>query len=210
MYLPSAFEETRPEVLHALMREHPLGALVTQGPAGLDANHLPFELDTSRGTHGTLTGHVARANPLWREVADGDEVLVIFKGGDAYVSPNWYPSKHESHQQVPTWNYCVVHAHGHIKIRDDEKFVRGVVARLTRTHEKQAEPDSPWKMTDSSPDYIARMLGAIVGIEIDITRLLGKFKLSQNREQRDADGVVQALRDRHQDELVRLMTAGPR
>jgi len=210
MYLPSAFEETRPEVLHALMREHPLGALVTQGPAGLDANHLPFELDTSRGTHGTLTGHVARANPLWREVADGDEVLVIFKGGDAYVSPNWYPSKHESHQQVPTWNYCVVHAHGHIKIRDDEKFVRGVVARLTRTHEKQAEPDSPWKMTDSSPDYIARMLQAIVGIEIDIIRLLGKFKLSQNREQRDADGVVQALRDRHQDELVRLMTAGPR
>ncbi|NYT44758.1 FMN-binding negative transcriptional regulator [Alcaligenaceae bacterium] len=210
MYLPSAFEETRPEVLHALMREHPLGALVTQGSAGLDANHLPFELDTSRGTHGTLTGHVARANPLWREVADDDEVLVIFKGGDAYVSPNWYPSKHESHQQVPTWNYCVVHAHGHIKIRDDEKFVRGVVARLTRTHEKQAEPDNPWKMTDSSPDYIARMLGAIVGIEIDIIRLLGKFKLSQNREQRDADGVVQALRDRHQDELVRLMTAGPR
>lgn len=143
MYIPAHFSETRPEVLHELMRQHPFAALVTHGALGLDANHIPFELDASRGELGVLSAHVARANPVWQELADGDEVLVIFRAADAYVSPNWYPSKHELHKQVPTWNYMVAHAHGRITIRDDERYVRGVVARLTRTHE--ASQPAPWK-----------------------------------------------------------------
>lgn len=179
MYVPAHFEESRPEALHALIAEHPFGTLVTSGPHGLDANHIPFDLAPGEGALGVLRAHVARANPVWQEIADGGEVLVMFGGGDAYISPNWYPSKHEFHKQVPTWNYRVVHAHGRIAIRDDERYVRGVVARLTRTHE--ASQPKPWKMTDSAPDYIDAMLKAIVGIEIEITRLIGKFKLSQNR-----------------------------
>ena len=183
MYVPPHFDEARTEVLHDLIRRHPFGTLVTHGAGGLDANHIPFELLPGQGALGTLSAHVARANPLWREVADGDEVLVVFRAGDAYVSPNWYPSKHETHQQVPTWNYMVAHAHGRISIRDDERYVRGVVARLTRSHEA-AQP-VPWKMGDSAPEFIDTLLQKIVGLEIEITRLSGKFKLSQNKELRD-------------------------
>ncbi|MET0518314.1 MAG: FMN-binding negative transcriptional regulator [Burkholderiaceae bacterium] len=196
MYLPSHFAVPEREALHRLIAEQPLGALVTQGAdGGLDANHLPFELDTARGAHGTLRGHVARANPVWQQVASGSEVLVIFRAGDAYISPSWYPSKHENHRSVPTWNYRVVHAHGRLIIRDDERYVRGVVARLTRQHE--ASQPKPWRMTDAPPDYIATLLQAIVGIEVEITRLEGKFKLSQNREPRDIRGAAEALRQQH-------------
>lgn len=194
MYVPAHFEEKNPDTLHAFMAEHPLGMLVTHGRGGLDANHIPFELDAKTGPHGILHGHVARANPVWTEVGNGDEVLVVFRGEHGYISPSWYPSKHEFHKSVPTWNYMVVHAHGTITVRDDERYVRGVVARLTRIHEA-AEP-APWKMTDSSADYIDTMLKAIVGIEIRITRLEGKFKLNQNREGRDIRGAAESLRER--------------
>lgn len=146
MYLPSHFEESDPQALHALIRDYPLGLLVSHGEAGLDANHLPFELSPEKGAQGTLEAHVARNNPVWSELRDGDEVLVVFRAGDAYISPQWYPSKQEHHRQVPTWNYRVVHAHGRVRIRDDERYVRGLVARLTRTHE--ATQETPWKMTD--------------------------------------------------------------
>lgn len=191
MYVPPHFDEPRTEVLHDLIRQHPFGTLVTHGAGGLDANHIPFELLAGQGALGTLTAHVARANPVWREVRDGDEVMVIFRGGDAYISPNWYPSKHESHRQVPTWNYRVVHAHGRITVRDDERTVRAVVARLTRTHEA-AQP-APWKMGDSAPEFIDTLLQAIVGIEIGITRLAGKFKLSQNKDERDLRAAGETL-----------------
>ena len=191
MYVPSHFEELRPEVLHDLMRAHPLGVLITHSAEGLDANHLPFELDATLGEHGVLRAHVARNNPVWQSIVNGDEVLVVFRSGEAYISPNWYPSKHESHKQVPTWNYQVVHAHGRITLHDDEQYVRGLVARLTRTHEA-AEP-KPWKMGDAPPDYINTMLKSIVGLEIEITRLVGKFKLSQNREVRDRVSAGQTL-----------------
>jgi transcriptional regulator len=138
---------------------------VLNGPSGLDGNHLPFELNPDDGERGRLVAHVARANPLWQETKDGDEALVIFRAANAYISPNWYPSKHEFHRQVPTWNYQAVHVHGKIKIRDDERFVRGVVARLTRVNEARTGSDKPWKMTDSSKEYIDQMLSAIVGIE---------------------------------------------
>lgn len=192
MYIPSHFEVQDVEALHRLIREHPFGMLVTHGTNGLDANHLPFELDLSAGTNGTLRAHVARANPVWQHAGNGDEVMVVFRAEDGYITPTWYPSKHESHKQVPTWNYRVVHAHGRITIRDEERYVRGVVARLTRAHE--ASQPAPWKMTDAPADYIDTMLKAIVGIEIDITRLIGKFKLSQNRELRDKLGAAEALK----------------
>lgn len=191
MYVPAHFDESRAETLHALIAQHPFGTLVTHGGGGLDANHIPFELVTGDGELGTLHAHVARANPVWRDVADGDEVLVIFRAGDAYISPNWYPSKHATHRQVPTWNYVVVHAHGRITVRDDERFVRGVIARLTRTHE--ASQPAPWKMADAPRDYLDTMVQSIVGLEIAITRLVGKRKLSQNKAVGDIRGAGEAL-----------------
>lgn len=192
MYVPAHFEESRTEALHALIAQNPFGSLVTHGKNGLDANHIPFLLLPEAGTLGALHAHVARANPVWQDVADGDEVLVIFRAGDAYISPTWYPSKHEHHKDVPTWNYRVVHAHGRIRIHDDERFVRGVVGRLTRRHE--ASQPTPWKMSDAPADYIDDLLKAIVGIEIEITRLEGKLKLGQNREVRDARGAGEGLK----------------
>lgn len=191
MYVPSHFAEPRMEELHNLIANNPFGVLITHGAGGLDANHIPFELIREEGTPGKLIGHVARANPVRQDVASNDEVLVVFSAGDAYISPNWYPSKHEFHRQVPTWNYMVVHAHGQIAIRDDERFVRGVVGRLTRTHE--ASQEKPWKMSDSAKDYIDAQLKAIVGIEISITKLVGKYKLGQNREARDIRGAGEML-----------------
>jgi len=192
MYIPAHFNESRPAELHRLMAEHPLGALVTQGRSGLDANHLPFELDPKAGPQGTLRAHVARANPLCQDVKNGAEVLVIFRAEDAYISPSWYPSKQAFHKQVPTWNYRVVHAHGRITVIDDEKYLRGVLARLTRVHE--ATQPVPWKMGDAPKDYLDERLKALVGIEVEITRLEGKFKLSQNREPQDRSSAGEALK----------------
>jgi transcriptional regulator len=190
---------------------YPFGSLVVHGANGLDANHVPFLIDEAGGSS-KLLAHVARANPLWKEVRDGDEVLVIFRADDAYVSPNWYPSKHEFHQQVPTWNYRVVHVHGKLYIRDSEKFVRGVVARLTRTHESQTGAPRPWKMTDSSPEYIDKMLSAIVGLEVEITRMVGKWKLSQNKEERDRLHAAEELSKRGEQHISAAMrrTVGDR
>lgn len=191
MYVPAHFDEPRPEVLHKLIADHPLGVLFTHGQSGLDANHLPFELNASEGALGKLHSHVARDNPVWQDIANGDDVLVVFRAGDAYISPQWYPSKHEFHKQVPTWNYMVAHVHGRVTIRDDERYVRGMVGRLTRTHE--ASQPVPWKMSDGDKDYIDMRLKAIVGIEIEVTRLVGKFKLSQNREVRDIENAGKTL-----------------
>ena len=173
---------------------------MTSTEEGLDANHLPFELDAERGV---LTAHVGRANPVWKKCGEGTDVLVIFRGEESYISPNWYPSKHEFHRQVPTWNYEVVHVHGRMVVQDQEKFVRGVVARLTRTHET-TEP-KPWKMGDSSTEYIDEMLKAIVGIEIQIARLEGKAKLSQNREARDRLNAAEKLISKGSTELGKAM-----
>lgn len=205
MYLPTHFAETRPEELTRIIRENPLGMLVTHSDQGLDADHLPFEFDPDTGEHGRLTAHVARANPLWRQCPTGTPVMVVFRATAGYVSPNWYPSKLETHRQVPTWNYEVVHAHGLLTVRDDERFVRAMVGRLTRRHEA-AEP-RPWKMSDSAPEFIDSLLRNIVGIEIAVTSLVGKRKLSQNKDARDQAGVVQALSARGNDALARAMGA---
>ncbi len=190
MYLPTHFEETRVETLHALIRAHPLGALVTQGSGGLDANHVPFEVDPDPAPFGTLRAHVARANPVWREAA-GAEVLVLFQGTDIYISPSWYPTKQETAKVVPTWNYAVVHAHGRLRAIDDREWLRAFVTRLTDRHESGRT--DPWKVTDAPADYIDAMLGGIVGLEIPIARLVGKWKVSQNRPAKDREGVVEGL-----------------
>ncbi len=191
MYIPPHFEEPDADILYGLIENSALGVLVTNGKNGLDANHIPFELNRMQGSQGVLHCHVARNNPVWQDVADGDEVLVVFRSADAYISPQWFPSKHEFHKQVPSWNYLVAHVYGRVKIHDDERYVRGNVARLTRKHE--ASQPVPWKMTDGPKDYIDMMLQAIVGIEIEITRLVGKAKLSQNKEARDMRGAGEAL-----------------
>ena len=207
MYIPDHFAETRPDELARIIRAHPLGMLVTQGSAGLDADHIPFEFDPGVRTPGVLSAHVARANTLWQRCPTGTLVMVVFRGAEAYISPSWYPSKHEAHRQVPTWNYEVVHAHGAITIHDDERFVRRIVARLTRQHEA-AEP-RPWKMGDSAPEYIDLMLRSIVGIEIALTSLVGKVKLSQNKEARDRHHAADTLEARgHSDMAQAMRTAG--
>lgn len=211
MYVPAHFEESRPEALHDLIAQNPFGSLVTHGKNGLDANHIPFLLLPEEGKLGTLHAHVARANPVWQDVANGDEVLVIFRAGDAYISPTWYPSKQEHHKHVPTWNYRVAHAHGRITVRNDERFVRGVVARLTRTHE--AVQPAPWKMSDAPAGYVDDLLKMIVGLEIEITALEGKLKLGQNREARDARGAGEALQARGEhvigDAMLAVVPAKP-
>ncbi len=207
MYIPAHFAETRSEELHRIIREYPLGVLVTHGDDGLDADHIPMELDAESGPHGTLIGHVARANTLWQRCPTGTQVMVVFRGANAYISPNWYPSKHETHRQVPTWNYEVVHAHGRITVHDDERFARRVVAKLTRRHE--ATEPKPWKMGDSAPEVINEMLQKIVGFEIVITSLVGKVKLSQNKEMRDRQSAANTLALRGHDELARAMRDAP-
>ncbi|MCA1298594.1 FMN-binding negative transcriptional regulator [Stappia indica] len=198
MYVPPHFDEPNQDVLHELIENNPLGALITHGKSGLDANHIPFELNRTQGKHGTLHCHVARANPVWQDVKTGDEVLIVFRAGDAYISPNWYPSKHVFHTQVPTWNYRVAHAYGRITVHDDTAYVRRNVARLSHMHEA-AQP-APWKMGDAPRDFIETMVKAIVGLEVEITRLVGKAKLSQNKEPKDirnAGEMLNAQGDRH-------------
>lgn len=195
MYLPAHFAQTDPAALRALMHEHPLAVLVTHGAAGLTADHLPLEwvpgnaADGADG-HGLLRGHVARANPLWRDAA-GTEVMAVFRGPQAYVTPSWYPSKAQTHKVVPTWNYTVVHVHGTLAAVDDAPWLRQLVGQLTDTRE--AGRAAPWSVDDAPPDYVLQMLRAIVGIEIRITRLVGKWKISQNRSEADRRGVADGL-----------------
>lgn len=205
MYVPAHFDEPNPEALHDLIERNAFGTLFTSGKSGLDANHIPFDLKREQGHLGVLHAHVARANPVWQDIANGDEVLVVFRPADAYISPNWYPSKHKFKKQVPTWNYLVAHAYGRVTIHDDERYVRGVVGRLTRTHE--ATQAQPWKMSDSPKDFIDMMLKAIVGIEIEITRLVGKTKLSQNKEAGDILSAGHALKERASDVIGDAMLA---
>jgi transcriptional regulator len=203
MYVPPHFEVSNPAVLHDLIAHHPLGVLITQSESGLNANHIPFELESTVSNHGILRAHVARNNPVWQLSTNGDEVLVVFQADDAYISPNWYPSKHKTHQQVPTWNYRVVHAYGKITIHDDEKYVRALVGRLTKKHE--ASQPKPWKMSDAPREYMEMMVKSIVGIEIEITRIIGKFKLSQNRENRDRLNAGQMLVEQGNEVLGKAM-----
>ena len=200
MYLPPQFAEPHVQEVHCIIHEHPLGMLVRNTGAGLEADHLPFLLDTDQGadgqdSQGMLIAHVARANAMWQEIKNGEDVLVVFRGADGYISPNWYPSKHEHHQLVPTWNYRVVHAHGTVRLHDDKKWVLGAIGKLTRTHEQRTHEvlphaAGPWKIKDAPPAYLDSMLAHIVGIEIAVERIEAKFKLSQNRSATDLHSAV--------------------
>lgn len=192
MYNPRHFAVNDVPVLQDFIRRHGFATLVTAGPGGLFASHLPMLYDPEPAPFGTLRGHLARANPHWREATPELQALAIFSGPQGYVSPNWYPSKRESGKVVPTWNYTTVHAHGPLRVFDDADRLRTLVAALTDKHE--AAFPRPWTIADAPPDFIATQLKAIVGIEIPIARLDGKWKLSQNRPAADREGVVEGLR----------------
>ncbi len=191
VYCPETFAETRLDVLHELIRAHPLGTLVTARGGALEADHIPFLLDADRGVHGTLRGHVARSNPLCKRLNDPAEALIVFQGPQCYISPSWYPSKQADGKVVPTWNYAVVHAYGPARTIDDTAWLRELVTALTVTHE--ATRSTPWKVSDAPREYIDRMICQIVGIEIPITRAQGKWKVSQNRSPADRIGVTAGL-----------------
>lgn len=203
-YLPPHFEENDTAVLHALVREHPLATWIVQHHGELLVNHIPFLLDPDRGEYGTLVGHVARANPVWQALAEGAGSLAVFTGPQAYVSPNWYPSKHAHGKAVPTWNYAIVHAHGVPLAFEDPQRVLDVVTRLTQTHE--AGQARPWQVADAPADYIANLLKVIVGIEIPVQRWVGKWKVSQNRPSADQQGVAAGLNGQGSDAAARMAT----
>jgi transcriptional regulator len=191
-YLPQHFAELDAATLHALVCAHPLATWVVQYQGELLVNHIPLLLDAERGEHGTLLGHVARANPVWQALAEVAPSVAVFTGPQAYVSPNWYPSKHAHGKAVPTWNYAVVHAHGVPQAIDDPARVLDIVTRLTQVHE--ATQALPWQVADAPADYIANLLKAIVAIEIPVQRWVGKWKVSQNRPGADQQGVAAGLR----------------
>ncbi|MDX1433061.1 MAG: FMN-binding negative transcriptional regulator [Gammaproteobacteria bacterium] len=202
MYIPKQFDEPRVEALHALIESHPLGSLVTMTGGGLEANHLPFELDPEPAPYGTLRGHVARANPVWQTYSSEVEALVIFQGAGEYITPSWYLSKREHGKVVPTWNYAVVHAYGALRVVEDRAWLRGLVERLTGRHE--AGRAAPWAVTDAPADFVESMLGAIVGVEIPLARLHGKWKVSQNRPAKDRESVVEGLTAERRESATRM------
>ena len=191
MYLPQHFEETRLDVLHELIRAYPLATLVTPGTTELQVNHIPVLLDPGAGPYGTLRAHVARANPVWRELPGQQESVAVFQGPDSYISPSWYPAKQVHGKVVPTWNYAVVQAYGQPRVIDDKEWLLALVSALTEQHE--AGLAAPWQVSDAPADFVQNMLQAIVGIEIPISKISGKWKVSQNRPQPDRHGVVAGL-----------------
>jgi transcriptional regulator len=193
LYVPEHFRETRIEVLRAFVERYSLATLVAVTSEGITANHIPMQwLAAPDDGAGLLRGHIARANPLWRLLPDGSPALAVFIGPDHYVSPSWYPSKLEHGKAVPTWNYATVHLHGHIRFIDDAGWLRQLVESLTDEHERSSA--KRWRITDAPADYIAGMVRAIVGFEIQVAAIEGKFKASQNRSAADRAGVAEALR----------------
>ena len=200
MYLPKHFVADDQDLLAQLIKEYPLATLVGSLNDQLEVNHLPLMLSSDKKK---LHGHIARMNPLMK-IAQSSETAVtaIFHGPNAYVTPAWYPSKKESGKVVPTWNYAVVHAQGHIKLNEDSHWLRSHVSQMTNIHEPIYQ--SNWKLDDAPEDYVQTMLKAIIGIEIEVESLVGKFKLSQNRPPEDYDAVVKEL-DQSPQEMLQAM-----
>lgn len=194
MYLPALFHETRTPVLHDLIRAHPFAVLVTLDATGLVANHLPMEIDATAGPLGTLRGHVARANPVWKVHRPDAGAMAVFQGPQCYITPSHYATKAATGKVVPTWNYATVHAHGPLRVIEDAAWLRRFVEQLTDRHEAtRAAGEAPWQVSDAPEAFIDTMLQAIVGIELPIARLEGKWKVSQNRPAEDRAGVVAGL-----------------
>ena len=191
MYVPSYYEETDLQEIFGLIEENPLGTIVTYRRGSFDANHIPFLIESRAADSITLIAHVSRNNPLWTEASSGETVIVVFRGADGYISPNWYPGKTRNENQVPTWNFQAVNIEGQLEVLDNEKFVRGIVAKLTTKQE--ADQPHPWKMTDSEQAYISENLRQICGIRVKVTRVSAKYKLSQNRTDEDWLGAAEGV-----------------
>ena len=191
MYLPTHFEQENLTELFELIENNPLASVMVVHEGEIEANHIPLELDRSIGEFGVLRGHIAKGNPLFALLENDQSAYVIFQADQSYISPNWYEGKLEHHRVVPTWNYRVVHVKGMLRKVEDEKYLRGILARLTRTHE--ATQAIPWKMGDAPEDFIQEQLEKIIAIEIQIESIVGKFKVSQNRSAVDAENVAKAL-----------------
>ena len=191
MYEPPLHRQPDLAAIHALMRAHPLALLISAGAGGLIANPIPFHFDAEGSPQGTLRAHLARANPQAEDLRRADEALVVFQGPDHYVSPSWYATKRETHKVVPTWNYLIVQARGRPRLVEDAPWLTRQLEALTQARE--AERATPWRIDDAPPDYIAQMMRAIVGLEIDISDLRGKWKASQNRNEADREGVIAGL-----------------
>jgi transcriptional regulator len=191
MYEPPLHRKESLEAQHALIRSQPLGLLICNGPEGLEANTIPFLIDASASKLGTLRAHMARANKQWRSLGEADEALVVFQGPDRYISPNWYATKRETGKVVPTWNYVMVQARGKPRVIEDAEWLRAQIDELTRTHEGRRP--APWAVSDAPADFIAMQIKAIVGLEIEIAHIAGKWKVSQNRPAPDREGVVAGL-----------------
>jgi transcriptional regulator len=194
LYLPPHFEQTDADAVREVVEAFPFATLITTGTDGIVANHIPLQWAPDESEHGVLRGHVARNNDVWRLTDPDIEVLAVFQAPDSYVTPNWYRSKEETHRVVPTWNYAVVHAYGGIRFIDDPKWLRGVLGRLTR--DMEAGEATPWRMAQAPADYLETQLDSIVGVEIEISRILAKWKMSQNRTDADREGVALGLRAR--------------
>lgn len=192
MYTPKYHALTNVAAMRAHIAEYPLGAWVCMAQSQLMANHIPFVLDVQHGAHGRLLGHVSRANPVWRQLADGAPSVVMFMGPHAYITPSWYPGKHQHGKVVPTWNYVTVHAHGMARAIEDTEWIMDVINRLTDAQESRR--DTPWRVSDAPAAYIDQMLKAVVGIEIKIERLEGRLKVSQDEDKQDRLGAVEGLR----------------
>lgn len=192
VYEPPLFREDRVDVMHEVMRAHPFATLVSNLNGRLTADHLPLVIHPDLSEKGTIRGHIAKANPLWRDREHVSEVLAIFQGPQAYVTPSWYASKKEHGKVVPTWNYVVVHAHGHLNFMEHADWILAHLKDLTGRHESHRPV--PWQVSDAPADYVARQIKGIVGIEVEISELQGKRKLSQNRSQTDRVGVERGLR----------------
>jgi transcriptional regulator len=202
MYQPPHFREDRLEIQHGLIRAHPLGMLVTNGSTGLVANPLPFVLDAAASPLGTLKAHLSRANGQWQDFDPAQVALAIFQGVEAYVTPSWYETKRETGKVVPTWNYAVVQAYGRMRVIEDADWLRRQIGELTATHE--ASRPEPWAVDDAPAPFVAAQLKGIVGIEIEITRIEGKWKVSQNRPEADRQGVAAGLRSVGDDAARRM------
>lgn len=190
MFIPTKFEQQDPEALNDLIRKHPLATLVMNSSSGLNANHIPLQLTQNSSGKVVLQGHIAKANPLWKD-SSSTEALAIFQGADSYISPNWYPSKQENGKVVPTWNYMAVHASGQIRFIHDPDWIRAFLERLTTEHESNQE--TPWAMSDAPEEFTQKMLSAIVGFEITVQNIIGKWKMSQNQTEENRTGVVNGL-----------------
>jgi transcriptional regulator len=191
MYQPPHFREDRLEIQHGLIKAHPLGLLISTGEDGPVANAIPFLLDAAASPKGTLRGHLARANPQWRDLEKDARALIVFQGAQTYVTPSWYATKRETGKVVPTWNYAIVQVRGTTRIIDDRTWLASQVASLTGHNE--APRATPWTVDDAPPTYINSQLKGIIGIEIEIAHIEGKWKVSQNRPESDRTGVAEGL-----------------